>query len=100
MSEEQLKKVIELLSEIVEQGWSLSWQTVEKTEMLLKELKPNEDAIKAIRYLQEVSEALTLTDVSQQRELLIAYHKHNTMIRNKELDKFIENYVDDYLSNL
>ena len=30
----------------------------------------NEDAIKAIRYLQEVSEALTLTDVSQQRELL------------------------------
>jgi len=100
MSEEQLKKVIELLSEIVEQGWSLSWQTVEKTEMLLKELKPNEDAIKAIRYLQEVSEALTLTDVSQQRELLIAYHKHNTMIRNKELDKFIENHVDDYLSNL
>ena len=43
MSEEQLKKVIELLSEIVEQGWSLSWQTVEKTEMLLKELKPKED---------------------------------------------------------
>tara|TARA_R110001592_G_scaffold183255_3_gene426918 strand:- start:1828 stop:1962 length:135 start_codon:yes stop_codon:yes gene_type:complete len=43
MNEEQLKKVIELLSEIVEQGWSLSWQTVEKTEMLLKELKPKED---------------------------------------------------------
>tara|TARA_R110002049_G_scaffold74997_2_gene193249 strand:+ start:233 stop:367 length:135 start_codon:yes stop_codon:yes gene_type:complete len=43
MSEEQLKKIIELLSEIVEQGWSLSWQTVEKTEMLLKELKLKED---------------------------------------------------------
>ncbi len=42
----------------------------------------------------------SIPDVSQQRELLIAYHKHNTMIRNEELDKFIENYVDDYLSNL
>ncbi len=45
MSEEQIKKVIELLSEIVEQGTDLSWQTVEKTEMLLKELKPKEDEI-------------------------------------------------------
>lgn len=43
MSEEQFKKVIELLSEIVEQGTDLSWQTVEKTERLLKELKPKED---------------------------------------------------------
>jgi len=40
---EQIKKVIELLSEIVEQGTDLSWQTVEKTEMLLKELKPKKD---------------------------------------------------------
>ena len=39
---EQIKKVIELLSEIVEQGTDLSWQTVEKTEMLLKELKPKQ----------------------------------------------------------
>ena len=30
----------------------------------------NEESIKAIRYLQEVSEALTIPDVSQQRELL------------------------------
>lgn len=45
MSEEQIKKVIELLSEIIEQGTDLSWQTVEKTEMLLKELKPKEDEI-------------------------------------------------------
>ena len=88
MSEEQLKKVIELLSEI------------DQIPINNCDGSANEDAIKAIRYLQEVSEALTLTDVSQQRELLIAYHKHNTMIRNKELDKFIENYVDDYLSNL
>jgi len=41
MSEKQIKKVIELLSEIVEQGTDLSWQTVEKTEMLLKELNQN-----------------------------------------------------------
>jgi|APSaa5957512535_1039671.scaffolds.fasta_scaffold601185_2 hypothetical protein len=41
--EEQIKKVIELLSEIVEQGTDLSWQTVEKTEMLLEELKQNKD---------------------------------------------------------
>ena len=41
--EEQIKKVIELLSEIVEQGTDLSWQTVEKTEMLLEELKQNNE---------------------------------------------------------
>ena len=41
MSKEQQKKVIELLSEIVEQGTDLSWQTAEKTEMLLKELNQN-----------------------------------------------------------
>ena len=39
MSEEQLKKVIELLSEIVEQGWSLSWQTVEKNRDVIKRIK-------------------------------------------------------------
>ena len=42
MSEEQLKKVIELLSEIVEQGTDLSWQTAEKAERVLKELKPKQ----------------------------------------------------------
>lgn len=40
---EQQKKVIELLSEIVEQGTDLSWQTAEKAEMLLKELNQNKD---------------------------------------------------------
>ena len=49
---------------------------------------------------ETANKLLDLYNVSQQRELLIAYHKHNTMIRNEELDKFIENYVDDYLSNL
>jgi len=34
----------------------------------------NEDAIKAIRYLQEVSEALTLTDVVGQSEQLKCEH--------------------------
>ena len=49
MNEEQVKKVIELLSEIVEQGTDLSWQTAEKTEMLFKELKAKEDdALKKI----------------------------------------------------
>ena len=38
--------------------------------------------------------------VSQQRELLIAYHKYNTIIKNDELDKTIERHVDQYLSNL
>ena len=39
----------------------------------------NEDAIKAVRYLQEVSEAeqLTLTGVSQQRELLPEFLMHD-----------------------
>ena len=53
-----------------------------------------------VNWLESKVKKLSLNNVSQQRELLIAYHKHNTMIRNKELDKFIENYVDDYLSNL
>ena len=43
MDKNEIKEVIELLSEIVEQGTDLSWQTVEKTERLLKELKLKED---------------------------------------------------------
>jgi hypothetical protein len=46
------------------------------------------------------AEQLILHGVSNRRELLIAYHKHSTIVRSEKLDKFIENYVDDYLSNL
>ncbi len=49
---------------------------------------------------QEVVKLFAIHNVSQQRELLIAYHKHNTIIRNEKLGKFIENHVDEYLSNL
>ena len=59
----------------------------------------NEDAIKAIRYLQEVSEALTLTDVSQQREPLFAYHKHLDSFNDPTIYNASESLIDDYLAN-
>ena len=59
----------------------------------------NEDAIKAIRYLQEVSEALTLTDVSQQREPLLAYHKHLDSFNDPTIYNASESLIDDYLAN-
>ena len=70
------------------------YKTIEGWEKLARD---KDEIIK--KYEQQVKK-LAIHNVSQQRELLIAYHKHNTMIRNEELDKFIENYVDDYLSNL
>jgi len=51
--------------------------------------------------LQEIIKALTLTDVSQQRELLINYHM-NTLFdqKSEENRKFAEVAIDVYLSSL
>jgi hypothetical protein len=72
---------------------------LEIAEILVKHL--NCETSEALTPIYEYLEKqLLIQRVSQQRELLIAYHKYNTIIKNDELDKTIERHVDQYLSNL
>ena len=52
-------------------------------------------------YKKEIQEQLSLTDVSQQRELLIAFHKWQQKMWTNPNSEITENVVDVYLkSNL
>jgi len=42
---------------------------------------------------------LTLTDVSQQREPLLAYHKHLDSFNDPTIYNASESMIDDYLAN-
>ena len=55
----------------------------------------NEDAIKAVRYLQEVSEAeqLTLTDVSQRSELYFAFMEEYNALMGKSEHQILKEEV-------
>ena len=44
-------------------------------------------------------EQLTLTDVSQQREPLLAYHKHLDSFNDPTIYNASESMIDDYLAN-
>ena len=44
-------------------------------------------------------EQLTLTDVSQQREPLLAYHKHLDSFNDPTIYNASESMIDDYLDN-
>ena len=46
-----------------------------------------------------VTEQLTLTDVSQQREPLLAYHKHLDSFNDPTIYNASESMIDDYLAN-
>mgnify|MGYP003651552068 CR=1 FL=1 len=48
---------------------------------------------------KNVTEQLTLTDVSQQRELLLAYHKHLDSFNDHTIYNASESMIDDYLAN-
>ena len=49
--------------------------------------------------LKKQVKKLTLTDVSQQRELLLAYHKHLDSFNDPTIYNASESMIDDYLAN-
>ncbi len=61
----------------------------------------NKEMIEEIEaYVKKREEQLTLTDVSQHRELLLAYEIYNASEDDKENHmKYLENLVDTYLAN-
>ncbi len=61
----------------------------------------NKEMIEEIEaYVKKREEQLTLTDVSQHRELLLAYEIYHASEDDKENHmKYLENLVDTYLAN-
>ena len=49
--------------------------------------------------LEDYTKQLTLTDVSQQREPLLAYHKHLDSFNDPTIYNASESMIDDYLAN-
>lgn len=55
----------------------------------------NENGIKAVRYLQEVHEALSQHDVINQRELLLDFAEYSENDKTSTaLDELVDNYLD------
>ncbi len=54
---------------------------------------------KAQEYINELERKLTLTDVIQQRELLLAYHKYLDSLNDPTVYNASESMIDDYLAN-
>ena len=56
-----------------------------------------------IQYRKEIVEStekqLNLSGVSQQRELLLAYHKHLDSFNDTSIYNATENMINDYLAN-
>ena len=50
-------------------------------------------------YHQEQVKNLSLSGVSQQRELLLAYHKHLDSFNDPTIYNASESMIDDYLAN-
>ena len=71
---------------------------VEKVYKLEGEPK-NVNKVFALICLQAFKEQLTLTDVSQQREPLLAYHKHLDSFNDPTIYNASESMIDDYLAN-
>ena len=55
--------------------------------------------IKITDLLKKYEKQLTLTDVSQQREPLLAYHKHLDSFNDPTIYNASESMIDDYLAN-
>lgn len=73
---------------------------MDKDKILNKSLQDNKDFVDNLTK-EQLEKLMKPFDVSQQRELLIAYHM-NTLFHQKseENRKFVEAAVDVYLSNL
>ena len=54
---------------------------------------------KYIDYLEAQAKQLILSGVSQQRELLFAYHKHLDSFNDPTIYNASESMIDDYLAN-
>ena len=85
---EEIKKISELLyNEYISNGWkNVSTEGCER---------------QAINYIdvRDLVKKLTLTDVSQQREPLLAYHKHLDSFNDPTIYNASESMIDDYLAN-
>ena len=57
------------------------------------------DRLQVNRFLKDYKQQLTLTDVSQQREPLLAYHKHLDSFNDPTIYNASESMIDDYLAN-
>ena len=57
------------------------------------------EVFKAMRKQISDLKQLTLTDVSQQRELLLAYHKHLDSFNDSTIYNATESMIDDYLAD-
>mgnify|MGYP003644510336 CR=1 FL=1 len=64
-----------------------------------RENEPITELIKTDSLIEELKEQLTLTDVSQQREPLLAYHKHLDSFNDPTIYNASESMIDDYLAN-
>ena len=50
-------------------------------------------------YIEKMKQALSIAFVSQQRELLLAYHKHLDSFNDPTVYNASESMIDDYLDN-
>ena len=64
-----------------------------------RENEPITELIKTDSLIEELNKQLTLTDVSQQREPLLAYHKHLDSFNDPTIYNASESMIDDYLAN-
>jgi len=60
---------------------------------------PKEVEMVLLRKLNTVEQQLKLYSVSQQRELLLAYHKHLDSFNDPTIYNASETMIDDYLDN-
>jgi len=65
----------------------------------LKEPVYREEILTARGKLETLKQALRIGSVSQQRELLLAYHKHLDSFNDPSIYNATENMIDDYLDN-
>tara|TARA_R110000782_G_scaffold215589_1_gene303259 strand:+ start:60 stop:305 length:246 start_codon:yes stop_codon:yes gene_type:complete len=65
----------------------------------LQEEKSEKSAYWHLQKLRSEIKQLTLTDVSQQREPLLAYHKHLDSFNDPTIYNASESMIDDYLAN-
>ena len=87
---------------------------IEKEETILRKFLSNDQvivlmqndilhllamAMRAYKNEDTLVKKLTLTDVSQQREPLLAYHKHLDSFNDPTIYNASESMIDDYLAN-
>lgn len=74
-------------------------EIIESTKEFAKAHNIHYDQMTENMILNAMREQLTLTDVSQQREPLLAYHKHLDSFNDPTIYNASESMIDDYLAN-